>query len=207
MSLHHNYTSGFPPGTGRHWRKNPYYWISSNLRRKGYDNTQEVDTCQETSSKHLEPDLPGSIIRLNSNQSGRNLNTVQGWGGEPMHAPNVTMSGIVWNCQVIGHPTTIRSLRNMTASHRPFFIFLSETKCSCVDKVSVFVKKIGFQKHEFVPAKGLSRGLLLMWQSNFCIEVVLSTEFLVNCLIFYDSYQDPWQLTFVYGPPNHAYKR
>lgn len=88
----------------------------------------------------------------------------------------------------------------MTTSHIPFFIFLYETKCGCVDKVSVFVKKIGFQKYEFVLAKRLSGGFL-MWQSNIIIEVVLYTEFLINSLIFYDSYQDPWKLIFVYGPP------
>lgn len=111
------------------------------------------------------------------------------------------MIGIVWNCRRIGHPSTIRSLRGYIKSHRPSFVFLSEIKCNKVDKVEKLVKSLHFQCFEFILARGRTGGLLLFWKNQLNIKVIVSSSFLINCLVFSHNDPIPWQLTIVYGPP------
>lgn len=90
--------------------------------------------------------------------------------------------------------------------HRPRFIFLSEVKCNCVDKIQTLVKCIGFDHFEFVPARGKSGGLLLVWRNSINIHVIVSNDNYINSLVFDNSSDDPWQMTNVYGPPLPHYR-
>lgn len=111
------------------------------------------------------------------------------------------MIGIAWNCQGLGHPTTIRHLRRLVKSHRPDFIFLSETKLSCSTSMSSFVTSLGFDCFEFVPSIGTSGGLALLWNETVNFKVVLSNINTINCIVTEDVSSLQWQFTFLYGPP------
>lgn len=120
-----------------------------------------------------------------------------------LSTPPYIMNAIVWNCRGIGHPSTIRSLKILLKHHRPHFIFLSEIKCSDINVVQQLVRTIHFDCFELVLASGKAGGLLLAWQSNCSIQIVMSSTFLINCLLFHDISNVPWQLTLVYGLPTY----
>lgn len=92
------------------------------------------------------------------------------------------MTTFVWNCWGIGHPLTVRILRDFILSNRPGLVFLSEVKCHQVDKVQKIASS-GYPNLEFVSARGIFGGLLLMWQNIIELTVVMSNEYAINCLI------------------------
>lgn len=110
---------------------------------------------------------------------------------------------LLWNYRGLGRPATIRSLREYSLSNRPDVIFLSETKLSDEKRVTTVASILGFTKFHFLPSTGKSGGLLLLWKDNIDINVVVANEFLLNCIFLNDDRVtgEPWQFTFVYGPP------
>lgn len=111
------------------------------------------------------------------------------------------MIGIAWNCRGIGQPSTVRSLKLLIKKHRPDFVFLSEVKCNRFDMAEKLVHCIGFQNFEFVPSRGKSGGLLLIWRQCIKIQVIVAHDNYINSLVFDELFEEPWQMTTVYGPP------
>lgn len=111
------------------------------------------------------------------------------------------MIDIFWNCHEIGHPATTRYLRGLITSHRPTVVFLSKVKCTIVTTADHLVKSLCFASFEFVPARGRVGGLLLMWCASINIKIILANENMINCLIFDELNDNPWQFSTVYGPP------
>lgn len=110
------------------------------------------------------------------------------------------MIGVVWNCRGIGHPAIVQCLKEYISDHQPNFIFLSKVKCSSLDVVQTLVYQLRLTSFEFVPAHGLSGGLLLAWDDSINLQIVLSTCNIINCLVFQAEHSQPWQLSLVYGP-------
>lgn len=69
------------------------------------------------------------------------------------------MIGLVWNYRGIGQPSTLRTSRGFLKSHRPNFMFLTKVKCNNVVIVENIVRKLHFDKFEFISALGKAGGL------------------------------------------------
>lgn len=108
----------------------------------------------------------------------------------------------IWNCRGLSRATAIRSLRELIRSHRPDVVFLSEIKCSHSPFVTNLGKSLGFTFSHCVPAAGRASGLLLLWKAQIDLNIVVDSQFLINCLIgpCGNSLGDPWQMTFIYDP-------
>lgn len=117
------------------------------------------------------------------------------------------MIGLVWNCQGLGHPSTMRSLKGFISSHKPLFVFIFEVKCSSLDKIKKIVLLLGFQHFEFSPPAGRAGGLLLMWKDAICIKIIVTSLSFINCMVFPKTCNTAWQLTCVYGPPIPAQRQ
>lgn len=77
---------------------------------------------------------------------------------------------------------------------------MSGIKCSEAVVVSNLIRKFCFDAYEFVPAIEKLGGLLLAWKSFCNVNIVVSSAYFINCLIFDDLSLNMWQLTFVYDP-------
>ncbi|KAL0463302.1 UNVERIFIED_CONTAM: hypothetical protein Slati_0217800 [Sesamum latifolium] len=81
------------------------------------------------------------------------------------------MSLLVWNCQGLGNPLTIKGLGDLLIDNKPTLVFLVETKC--------FASQIEALKRKFdlfgcsVDPKGRSGGLPLLGQKS--VEVQLQS--------------------------------
>ncbi|KAL0444690.1 UNVERIFIED_CONTAM: hypothetical protein Slati_2191700 [Sesamum latifolium] len=79
-------------------------------------------------------------------------------------SPPGPMKILVWNCQGMGPPWTVRTLTELIRLHRPGLIFVSETKCKAMrcdrvkDAVNYF--RVG------VDLIGKGGGLLLLWRKD-----------------------------------------
>lgn len=110
------------------------------------------------------------------------------------------MIGLAWNCRDLGRAATVRALKDIIKSFQPDFIFLSEVKCSDSVKINLLASSLKYPNLEFVPSVGLFGGLLLLWNSNLHIQVLLSNDFVINFLFFSDPPSCAWQCSCVYGP-------
>lgn len=108
---------------------------------------------------------------------------------------------IAWNCREIGHPATVRQLKDLALSHRPDVMFLAEVKCNNTTSVQRLAVATKFDHFEFVPSIRKAGGLILMWTNNVNMKVVSANTYMINCLIFDDIRTSPWQFTPIYGPP------
>lgn len=111
------------------------------------------------------------------------------------------MIAFVWNCRGLGHPSTVKILRNYTISHRPDVMFLSKVNCNCNVKVENIMKSLGFMNVEFVPTVGSSRGLLLSWKDHVKIKILLENNNINNCLVLNKPSKTPWKLTISMDHP------
>lgn len=114
------------------------------------------------------------------------------------------MIAIIWNCRGLGQPATVRSLSSLVSSHRPNVVFLSEIKSSNKEKIQKIALGLGFPCTEFIPSVGSAGGLLLCWNNNIDLKVVVANNFLINCMVFDDPITSSWQFTAIYGPPTHC---
>ncbi|KAL0316510.1 UNVERIFIED_CONTAM: hypothetical protein Sradi_5529200 [Sesamum radiatum] len=90
-------------------------------------------------------------------------------GGGCLAAPPDTMSLLVWNCQGLGNPWTVRGLWDLFRVYKPLSVFLTETKCftSQVKVVKIQLNLFGVG----VSAAGKSGGLALFWQKNVDVQL------------------------------------
>ncbi|KAL0444993.1 UNVERIFIED_CONTAM: hypothetical protein Slati_2222000 [Sesamum latifolium] len=71
------------------------------------------------------------------------------------------MSLLVWNCQGLGNPWTVRGLQELIRVHNPLLVFLAETKCSAsqIEVLKRWLDLFGTG----VSSVGKSGGLALLW--------------------------------------------
>ncbi|KAL0457840.1 UNVERIFIED_CONTAM: hypothetical protein Slati_0411200 [Sesamum latifolium] len=77
-------------------------------------------------------------------------------------APPRAMSLLVWNCQGLGNPWTVRGLQELIRVHNPLLVFLTETKCSA-SQIEVLKRRLDLFGVG-VSSVGKSGGLALLWQ-------------------------------------------
>jgi hypothetical protein len=77
---------------------------------------------------------------------------------------------LCWNCRGLGNPRTVRRLCRLVKTKKPTLVFLTGTKV--VQRKAEFLKfKLGFDNMFIVDCRGLSSGLMLLWNSNLDLEV------------------------------------
>lgn len=113
------------------------------------------------------------------------------------------MSLLSWNCQGIGGPRKQEFLTKLLQAMRSNICFLSETKCSTKKSKKVF-EKMPLQNFAFVPARGRSGGLCLMWDGNVSLQVKERTRFFFHSTVTEPNGRE-WELVCVYGDANHVH--
>ncbi|XP_071680193.1 uncharacterized protein [Lolium perenne] len=95
------------------------------------------------------------------------------------------MSLLCWNCRGLGSDSVVGELRYLLRTHRPSFLFLSETKMKDT-RAQNFMWSLGYSGSFAVSSIGLSGGLALFWLPQYsvslkgynshCINVMISSE-------------------------------
>lgn len=75
--------------------------------------------------------------------------------------PEPEMKVITWNCQGIGNPRVVISLKLLNRQHRPYILFLYETKLKDAEMICI-KKMLGFGNCFNVNCEGKSGGLSLL---------------------------------------------
>lgn len=110
-----------------------------------------------------------------------------------------------WNCSGLARASAIRTLRALIRDIVPDIIFLSETKIPS-SKISDLLKSLGFYNIDCVDPRGKKGGLVVGWKIGVDMKITFKSSNMINGLIFSDPMNEPWLISFVYGPPNHSNK-
>ncbi|XP_074363910.1 uncharacterized protein LOC141704586 [Apium graveolens] len=110
-----------------------------------------------------------------------------------------------WNCRGLGTPRTVRVLKEMTKSHRPNFLFLSETLVEG-NKVEVLSSKLGFSNYFSVDRQGRGGGLAVFWKHNVRCSIFVSSQNHIDVVIK-EINSVSWRLTCFYGFPERERKQ
>ena len=108
------------------------------------------------------------------------------------------MRVLSWNCLGIGSKWTISYLREIWHKHKPYFLFLSETKQDS-KFVQGFQTHFGFDNLVTVDPVGRSGGLALFYNSEYQVQVLYSSNRMIDVEAV--ALGKTVYLTFVYGDP------
>ncbi|KAL0426170.1 UNVERIFIED_CONTAM: hypothetical protein Sradi_1151800 [Sesamum radiatum] len=109
------------------------------------------------------------------------------------------MSILVWNCQDLGNPWTVKGLRDLIRANNPLLVFLAETKChsSQIEKLKRNFDLFGCS----VDSQRKSGGLVLFgrsqWTSNS--NPILA---IIDVFVRIENSEDWWRFSGVYGEPD-----
>ncbi|KAL0347230.1 UNVERIFIED_CONTAM: hypothetical protein Scaly_1739000 [Sesamum calycinum] len=115
------------------------------------------------------------------------------------------MNLIMWNCQGLGGPSTIKNLESLIWVHRPSLVFISETKCSSY-RISCLHYRLNMHGVG-VDSRGRSGGLALFWDKS--VSCVLRSFSLhhIDVIVQADDDSSPWRFTGFYGEPNTSKRK
>ncbi|KAL0324537.1 UNVERIFIED_CONTAM: putative mitochondrial protein [Sesamum calycinum] len=116
---------------------------------------------------------------------------------EPKRAPPSAMSLLVWNCQGLGNPVTVKGLRDLLRVNNPHLIFLAETKCSS-SQIEVLKRRLNLFGC-CVDSKGRSGGLALLWQKSIEVQLQSFSSYHMDVSVRLDEAGDWWRFTGIYG--------
>lgn len=91
------------------------------------------------------------------------------------------MKFLSWNCQGLGSPLTIQSLRVLVTQEKPSLVFLMETK-NKEQKVLKLRRKLKFQNSYLVNPIGIGGGMALFWNDQLEISVEAATDHFIHVL-------------------------
>ncbi|KAL0376653.1 UNVERIFIED_CONTAM: LINE-1 retrotransposable element O protein [Sesamum calycinum] len=112
------------------------------------------------------------------------------------------MNLLMWNCQGLGGPWTIRSLGNFIRDYHPALIFLAETKCS---SRRIDLLKRGFDMFGFsVDSRSKGGGLALLWRKSVDVVLQCYSHNHIDVFVRLNENQDWWRFTGLYGEPETA---
>ncbi|KAL0433053.1 UNVERIFIED_CONTAM: hypothetical protein Slati_2639600 [Sesamum latifolium] len=114
--------------------------------------------------------------------------------------PPSAMSLIVWNCQGLGNPWTVRGLWDLLRVHKPHLVFLAETKCSA-SQIEVVKRRLNLFG-VCVNPNGRSGGLALLWQKSVEVQLQSFSHWHVDVSVKMEESGDWWPFTGIYGEPN-----
>ncbi|KAL0439100.1 UNVERIFIED_CONTAM: hypothetical protein Slati_2393000 [Sesamum latifolium] len=110
-----------------------------------------------------------------------------------------------WNCQGLGPPWTVRTLKDLIQLHRPDLVFISETKCKSrrCDRIKNLVNyhRVG------VDSVGKGGGLLLLWRKDIDVWLQSFSAHHIDVSIKSDDCPDRWRFTGFYGYPDVARRK
>ncbi|KAL0403885.1 UNVERIFIED_CONTAM: putative mitochondrial protein [Sesamum radiatum] len=110
------------------------------------------------------------------------------------------MSLLVWNCQGLWGPWTVRTLGRLLRENNPSLVFLAETKCSlrCIESLKRQFDMNGFG----VPSIGKSGGLAVLWVKSTNIQLQNYSQNHIDLTVELEEGQPGWRFTGIYGEPD-----
>lgn len=109
------------------------------------------------------------------------------------------MKVICWNCQGLGSPLTIQSLRALVAQEKPIVLCLLETN-NREDVVTRMQKRSKFHNCFTVNSRSLVGGLAVFWNEQVTIYIMSSTISFVDSICNLEETKQRMHITFVYAP-------
>ncbi|KAL4297447.1 hypothetical protein GQ457_12G008860 [Hibiscus cannabinus] len=100
------------------------------------------------------------------------------------------MAFVAWNARGIDNPNTTRALKD-------------SKKQKYLEKLRT--KNI-FSSSFYVDPRGLAGGLALWWAEGISVTIMRESINFIDTLVSLNG-EEPWQCTFIYGPPNTADKQ
>lgn len=102
----------------------------------------------------------------------------------------------------MGKPRTVRVLGDLVKSHKPAFLFLSET---LVDNIVIadLHAKLGFSEFFAVNRIGQGGGLAVKWKQSVVYKVVDSSVNHID-VVFLGKNSPEWRLSCFYGMPERT---
>ncbi|KAL0450879.1 UNVERIFIED_CONTAM: hypothetical protein Slati_1644300 [Sesamum latifolium] len=110
------------------------------------------------------------------------------------------MSLLVWNCQGLGNPWTVKGFGDLLRNHKPTLVFLVETKC--------FASQVEALKRKFnlfgcgVDPIGRSGGLALFWHKSAEVQLQSLSRYHIDVSVRLCDKEEWWRFTGFYGEPD-----
>lgn len=110
------------------------------------------------------------------------------------------MNCLCWNCRGVGSPQIVFALCDYMRQWNPNLVFLMETRANvkCMEKVKY---KLGFPNGLFVPKRGHSGGLALLWPKEVSLEIQSNSPHHIDAIISEQQNNNTWRFTWFYGHP------
>ncbi|XP_019180199.1 PREDICTED: uncharacterized protein LOC109175391 [Ipomoea nil] len=115
------------------------------------------------------------------------------------------MNVLVWNCQGAASRTFRRTLKFFLHEYKPSILCLLEPKVSG-DQANDICFDLGFDQWLRVEALGFSGGIWVLWKDVLQVATHRTNPQFILLSIKEENSQ-PWNLSFVYGSPDHALRQ
>lgn len=116
------------------------------------------------------------------------------------------MKIIVWNCQGIGGPLTVSSLKEQVRLQAPDIVVLLETKNNAY-RYGWLQKQLGMNFLHVVAPKGLSGGLCMFWKEAQNVVLVKYANFLIEVGVHDIMHNFTWRFFAVYASTDDGVRR
>lgn len=109
------------------------------------------------------------------------------------------MSLLIWNVRGLGNPRAFTRLRKLLRSSSPDLVLLLETKLAG-RRAKFFYRRVGYDNGFHVDSKGKSGGLLVLWKSDWDLEILNFSRFHIDLMVTTpDGFK--WRFSGIYGHP------
>ena len=109
------------------------------------------------------------------------------------------MIHLSWNCQRLGNPLTVQTLKEFIRSHNPTMVFLMETKQGTY-RMNRLRSQFGYSKGFNVDPSGTAEGLSLRWRPNVKVQILLANKKIIDMYVTDGSLKEGSHISFMYGP-------
>lgn len=110
------------------------------------------------------------------------------------------MMVLSWNCQGLGNPRSVGTLRNLVRQWDLDVIFLTETKKKIVGMKKVKLK-LGFINCFYVQRQGEGGGLAMFWRKEVNLKIQSYSRHHIDAVVIEKGSGFKWRLTGFYGQP------
>lgn len=103
------------------------------------------------------------------------------------------------NCRGLGRPEAVRELRRLCELHRPWVVFLSETRFFS-DRVEGLVRSLGMAGGYGVGCLGRGGGLAMLWSRDVQVKLESLDKLHIDVTVqLVASHIGAWRFTGFYG--------
>lgn len=106
-----------------------------------------------------------------------------------------------WNCRGLRNPRTVRVLCDFMQCWNPTIVFLAETKLN-KKEVEKRRRSISHLNCLFVPSKGQSGGLAMIWKKDIKLDIVTYGPHHTDAIVTETNSGFRWRITSFYGHLN-----